>query len=86
MASAKLVQALATGKVVIQKAPRISGEVRLMFYPLLNRTTGKTDQPAPITLADWSAVNPLKRSDVTLENLRHSNLEDLVRKQAIVIL
>jgi len=86
MASAKLVKAMATGKVTIQKAPKISGEVQLVFFPLLNKQTGKVEQPNSITLSNWNPIEPLKRSDVTMDHLKNSNLEDLVRKQAIVLL
>lgn len=86
MASAKLVRALAEGKVVIQKAPKVGGEVMLTFRPLMNRTTGKVEQPASITLSTFKPVEPLKRSDVTLEHLRNSNLEALVQRRAIVLL
>ena len=85
MASAKLVRALAEGKVVIQKGPRIGGEVMLTFRPLVNRKTGKTEQPASISLKTFKPFEPLKRSDVTIEHLRNSNLADLVRRQAIVL-
>lgn len=85
MASAKLVRALAEGKVVIRKAPRVGGEVMLTFRPLMNRTTGKVEQPASILLSGFNPVEPLKRSDVTLENLKNSNLGELVRRQAIVL-
>ena len=86
MASAKLVRALAEGRVVIRKAPRVGGEVMLSFRPLLNRQTGKMEQPASIMLAGFKEIEPLKRSDVTLEHLKHSNLGDLVRRNAIVLL
>jgi hypothetical protein len=55
MASAKLVRALAEGRVVIQKAPRVGGEVMLSFRPLLNRTTGRMEQPASITMNGFKA-------------------------------
>lgn len=84
MASAKLIEALATGKVVLRKAPRVSGEVQLVFQPLYNRTTGKTETPNAIPVG-FKPVDPLKRSDVTLDHLKHSNLELLVRKRAVVI-
>lgn len=84
MASAKLIEALATGKVVLRKAPRVSGEVQLVFQPLYNRTTGKTETPNAIPIG-FKPVDPLKRSDVTLDHLKHSNLELLVRKRAVVI-
>ena len=86
MASAKLVRALAEGRVVIQKAPKVGGEVMLSFRPLLNRETGKMEQPASIMLSGFKPVEPLKRSDVTLEHLKHSNLGDLMRRQAIILL
>jgi len=86
MASAKLVKALAEGKVVIQRAPRVSGEVQLSFRPTYDPKTGKTTQPAPVILSTWKPVEPLKRSDVTLDHLKNSNLEALVRKQAIILL
>jgi hypothetical protein len=85
MASAKLVRALAEGKVVIQKAPKVGGEVMLTFRPLMNRQTGQMEKPASISLATFKPVEPLKRSDVTLEHLRNSNLDDLVRRGAIVL-
>lgn len=85
MASAKLVRALAEGKVVIRKAPKVGGEVMLTFRPLMNRTTGKMEQPASIMLSSFKEVEPLRRSDVTLEHLKNSNLGDLVRRQAIVL-
>ena len=84
MASAKLVEALATGKVVLRKAPRISGEVQLVFRPLYNKQTGKTETPNAVPIG-WTPVEPLKRSDVTMDHIRHSNLELLVRKRAIII-
>jgi hypothetical protein len=34
----------------------------------------------------FKPVEPLRRSDVTLEHLRNSNLGDLLRRQAIVLL
>lgn len=86
MASAKLVRALAEGKVVIQKAPKVGGEVMLTFRPLMNRTTGKMEQPASIMLSGFKPVDPLKRSDVTLEHLKNSNIGDLLRRNAIVLL
>lgn len=86
MASAKLVRALAEGKVLIQKAPRVGAEVMLSFRPLMNRKTGKVEKPASIILSGFKPVDPLKRSDVTLENLRNSNLADLIKRQAIVLL
>lgn len=86
MASAKLVRALAERHVVIQKAPRVAGEVVLTFQPLLNRETGETVQPASILLSTWKPIEPLLRSDVTIDNLRHSNLEDLVARRAIILL
>jgi len=85
MASAKLTKALAEGKVVIQKAPRISGQVQLSFRPTYDPKTGKTTQPAPVILSGWNEVEPLKRSDVTLDHLKNSNLDKLVRKQAIIL-
>lgn len=84
MASAKLVEALATGNVTLRKAPRVSGEVQLIFQPLYNRKTGKTETPNAIPIG-FKPVNPLKRSDVTLDHLKHSNLEQLVRKRAVVL-
>lgn len=86
MASAKLVRALAEGRVVIQKAPKVGGEVMLTFRPLMNRQTGQVEKPKSISLSAFQPVEPLKRSDVTLENLKHSNLGDLVRRNAIVLL
>jgi hypothetical protein len=86
MASAKLVRALAEGKVTIQKAPKIGGEVMLTYRPLMNRQTGKIEQPASVTLSTFRPFEPLKRSDVTIDHLRNSNLEDLVRRGAIVLL
>ena len=85
MASAKLVRALAEGKVVIQKAPKVGGEVMLTFRPLLNRKTGKLEQPASMSLSTFKPVEPMRRSDVTLEHLRNSNLDELVRRNAIVL-
>lgn len=85
MASAKLVRALAEGRVVLQKAPRVGGEVMLTFRPLLNRTTGKVEQPASISLNSFKPVDPLRRSDVTLEHLKNSNLGDLLRRNAVVL-
>lgn len=84
MASAKLMAALATGNVILRKAPRVSGEVQLVFKPLYNRTTGKTEIPNTIPIG-FKPVDPLKRSDVTLDHLRHSNLEQLVRKRAVIV-
>lgn len=86
MASAKLVRALAEGRVVLQKAPKIGGEVMLSFRPLINRATGKREQPASIMLSSFKPVDPLKRSDVTIEHLKNSNLGDLVRRNAVVLL
>ena len=86
MASAKLVRALAEGKVVLKKAPKVGGEVMLTFRPLMNRQTGKVEQPASIMIAGFRPVEPLKRSDVTLEHLRNSNLDDLVHRGAVVLL
>lgn len=86
MASAKLVRALAEGRVVLQKAPRVGGEVMLTFQPLLNRKTGKMEQPASIMLSAFKPVEPLRRSAVTIEHLKHSNLGDLVRRNAVVLL
>ena len=86
MASAKLVRALAQGRVVFKKAPMISGQVQLTFRPTVDQRTGKVTQPAPIVLSGWEQVDPMKRSDVTLDHLRNSNLEDLVQRQAIVLL
>lgn len=85
MASAKYVKAIATGNIVIQKAPRVSGETMLVFNPLLNKKTGKVETPKSISIGS-SPVEPLKRSDVTLDHLKHSNLQDLVRRQAIKLL
>ena len=85
MASAKLTKALASGNVVLQKAPRVTGEVLLQFKPLYDKETGKTVQPKPIPIT-LRPVDPLKRTDVSVENLRHSNLENLVRRQAVKIL
>jgi len=85
MASAKLVRALAEGKVVIRKAPKVGGEVMLSFRPLMNRKTGKIEQPASISLSTFKPVEPLNRSDVTLEHLRNSNLEELMHRNAIVL-
>jgi len=84
MASAKLTKALAEQRVILTKAPRVGGEVVLVFRPLLNRLTGKTEQPASITIGR-KPINPLSRTDVTMENLRHSNLEDLVRRGAVTL-
>jgi hypothetical protein len=86
MASAKLVRALAEGRVVIRKAPKVGGEVMLSFRPLLNRQTGKMEKPGSIMLSGFKPVEPLKRSDVTIEHLKHSNIGDLVRRNAIVLL
>jgi hypothetical protein len=86
MASAKLVRALAEGKVKLQRAPKIGGEVMLSFKPLVNRQTGKVEQPARISLSTYQPIEPLKRSDVTIEHLRNSNLADLVRRGAVVLL
>jgi hypothetical protein len=84
MASAKLVEALATGNILLRKAPRVSGEVQLIFRPLYNKTTGKTETPNAIPIG-FKPVDPLKRSDVSMDHIRHSNLELLVRKRAIII-
>jgi hypothetical protein len=86
MASARLTKALAEQKVIIKKAPRVSGEVMLTFFPLMDRKTGKVSQPAAISLNGWTPVEPLRRSDVTIDNLRASNLEALVKRQAVVLL
>jgi hypothetical protein len=85
MASAKYVKAMATGVVKIQKAPRVSGETMLVFKPLLNKKTGKVETPKSISIG-LKVVEPLKRSDVTIDHLKHSNLQDLVRRQAIKLL
>lgn len=85
MASARLVRALATRDVKVRKAPGVSGEVALTFRPLMDRVTGETTQPASIRLSTFATVEPLKRSDVTLENLRESNLADLVRRNVITL-
>ena len=85
MASAKYVKAMASGIIRLQKAPRVGGEVMLVFRPLYNKTTGKPDTPKSITVGT-SAVEPMLRSDVTLDNLRHSNLEHLIRRQAVRLL
>jgi hypothetical protein len=86
MASAKLTKALAEKKVLLQKAPTISGEVQLLFYPVYNARTGKTETPAPLLIAHGKAVDPLTRTGVTVDHLRNSNLEDLVRAQVVVVL
>jgi hypothetical protein len=86
MASAKLIKALASQKVKIRKSPRISGEVILTFRPLYNKQSGKVEAPKPISIQGFRDIEPLRRSDVTIENLRNSNLEDLVRRQAVVLL
>ncbi len=85
MASSKLVKALATGKVKLQKAPSIGGEVLLHFQPLLNTTTGKTEQPKSISIG-FTPMEPLNRSDVTMANLKNSNLDNLVRRRAVKLL
>ena len=86
MASAKLIKALASQKIKIRKSPKISGEVMLTFKPVYNKETGKVATPKPISIQGFKEIDPLKRSDVTIENLRNSNLEDLVRRQAVVLL
>jgi len=86
MASAKLIKALASQNVKFRKSPKTSGEVMLTFKPTYNKTTGKTTTPKPISIQGFSEVQPLLRSDVTIDHLRNSNLEDLVRRQAIVLL
>jgi len=85
MASAKYVKALASENVKLQKAPRVGGEVMLVFSPLYNKESGKTEQPKSISIGT-KAIEPLKRSDVTMDNIRHSNLEQLIRKQAVRLL
>ncbi len=84
MASAKLTKALATSNIVLQKAPRVSGEVALTFRPLYNKTTGKTEQPKSVTI-DTKPIDPLKRSDVTLDHIKNSNLDQLVRRRLVVL-
>ncbi len=84
MASAKLTKALAEQRIVLQKAPRVGGEVMLAFRPLLNKITGKVEHPASISIG-WKAIEPVKRTDVTMDNMRHSNLDDLVRRGAVVL-
>lgn len=85
MASAKLTKALAEQRIILRRAPRVSGEVMLAFRPLLNRTTGKVQQPASISIG-WKAIEPMRRTDVTFDNVRHSNIHDLVRRGAVVLL
>jgi hypothetical protein len=84
MASAKLTKALAEQRIVLKKAPRIQGEVVLAFRPMLNKRTGKMEQPASIAIG-WRSVNPLARTGVTIDNVRNSNLQDLVRRGAVVL-
>ena len=85
MASAKYVKALASRQIKLRKAPRISGEVALVFRPLYNQETGKTVQPKTISIG-WKAMEPLRRTDVSMENIRNSNLEQLIRRRAVVLL
>ena len=85
MASAKYVKALASRKIKLRKAPRTSGEVALVFRPLYDQQTGKTVQPKTISIG-WTPMEPLKRTDVSLDNIRHSNLEQLVGRRAVVLL
>jgi len=84
MASAKYVKALASRNIKLRKAPRISGEVSLIFNPLYDPETGKTVQPKSIPIG-WKEIEPLRRTDVSLENIRHSNLEQLIRRRAVVL-
>lgn len=85
MASARYVKAIATGNVKLRKAPKVSGEVMLTFSPLYNTTSGETEKPKSISIG-FRDMEPLKRSDVTLENIKNSNLEQLVRRRAVVLL
>jgi hypothetical protein len=57
----------------------------LVFKPLLNKQTGKVETPRSISIG-LTPIEPLKRSDVTLDHLKHSNLQDLVRRQAVKLL
>lgn len=86
MASAKLVKALAEQNVRLRKGPRVSGEVVLSFRGVMNRQTGTMEKPSDIRIVDWREVNPMARVGVTIEQLRNSNLADLVRRQAVVLI
>lgn len=86
MASAKLVKALAEQRVLLRKAPRVSGEVVLTFRGIVNRQTGVMEKPADIRIMGWREVDPMRRVGVTVEQLRNSNLADLIRRQAVVLL
>jgi hypothetical protein len=85
MASARLTRALAEGQVKIQRAPRVGCEVMLAFRPLRNRETGQMEKLASISLSTFRPIEPLKRSGVTIEHLRNSNLDDLLRRQAVIL-
>jgi hypothetical protein len=85
MASAKLTKALAERRIILRKSPRVAGEVMLSFRPILDEKTGRTRQPASISIG-WRPVEPLRRTDVTFDNIRNSNLGDLVARRAVTLL
>lgn len=70
--SAKLAKAIATGKVVVRK--RTTGEVMIRF---------KTGRPS-VFLQNRDALD-LMKTGVTLDDVRKSNMRDLLRINAVEI-
>lgn len=77
--SAKYLKAIASKKIVAKS--RTSGEIRIVFQP--NEVSrGEFVQPRSIKLGE-KAINLLNRSDVTLDDIKRSNLAALVSRGAV---
>jgi hypothetical protein len=74
MASAKYIKAMAMQTIVIQRASSFSGEVQIAFAPPID----EGQQLKPILLNSARQVDVLKRVGVTLEDVKRSNLRQLV--------
>lgn len=74
--SAKYLKAIAMKKVVARK--RTAGEVQIVFPVRADGT-----QPKSVCLHSFDAIDLLSRVDVTLDDIKRSNLDNLVARGAV---
>jgi len=75
--SVKYKKAIAMRTATVKRAPQVSGEVRIIFKEIDGRL------PKPISLNSNQPIDLLKRTDVTLSDVKRSNLQDLVNRGAV---
>lgn len=82
--STRYLRAIQDGRAVVRKAKHVGSDVLIVFRPALDRRHQPQTLP-PISLRTYEALDLLAIEGVTLDQIRNSNLGDLVARGLVEI-